>query len=137
MIIVYSKTKLRSRGILCRSPPFCFTFINIDEFRYIVNKISNKTAVTLIYCRFAIAMLLENQKVWEGTAEDLCIQLQMLNPKLNLKANAVSRRLNAQVQELGNRYGVRFTRSRGTTGRQIRLEAIDDMYDNDDVSDIG
>ena len=85
----------------------------------------------------AIAMLLENQKVWEGTAEDLCIQLQMLNPKLNLKANAVSRRLNAQVQELGNRYGVRFTRSRGTTGRQIRLEAIDDMYDNDDVSDIG
>lgn len=85
----------------------------------------------------AIAMLMEQQEPWEGTAEELCVQLQTLNPRLNLKANALSRRLNAQMQELENQYGVRFTRSRGTNGRQIRLEAVVDMYDNDDVSDIG
>ena len=85
----------------------------------------------------AIALLMEQQELWEGTAEELCVQLQTLNPRLNLKANALSRRLNAQMQELENQYGVRFTRSRGTNGRQIRLEAVVDMYDNDDVSDIG
>ena len=85
----------------------------------------------------AVAMLLENQNLWEGTAEELCVQLQTLNPRLDLKANALSRRLNAQMQELENQCGVRFSRSRGTNGRQIRLEAVDDMYDNDDVSDIG
>ena len=84
----------------------------------------------------AVAMLLENQNRWEGTAEELRVQLQELNPRLDLKANALSRRLNAQMQELENQYGVRFTRSRGSDGRQIRLEAVDDMYDNDDVSDI-
>ena len=84
----------------------------------------------------AVAMLLENQNLWEGTAEELRVQLQTLNPRLDLKANALSRRLNAQMQELDNQYGVRFTRSRGSDGRQIRLEAVDDMYDNDDVSDI-
>ena len=85
----------------------------------------------------AIAMLIEQQELWEGTAEELCVQLQTLNPRLNLKANALSRRLNAQMQELENQCGVRFSRSRGTNGRQIRLEAVDDVYDNDDVSDIG
>ena len=84
----------------------------------------------------AVAMLLENQNLWEGTAEELRVQLQTLNPRLDLKANALSRRLNAQMQELENQYGVRFTRSRGSDGRQIRLEAVDDMYDNDDISDI-
>ena len=85
----------------------------------------------------AVAMLLENQNLWEGTAEELCVQLHTLNPRLDLKANALSRRLNAQMQELKNQYGVLLTRSRGSDGRQIRLEAVDDMYDNDDVSDIG
>ena len=84
----------------------------------------------------AVAMLLENQNLWEGTAEELRGQLQTLNPRLDLKANALSRRLNAQTQELKNQYGVLLTRSRGSDGRQIRLEAVDDMYDNDDVSDI-
>ena len=85
----------------------------------------------------AVAMLLDNQNLWEGTAEELRVQLQTLNPRLDLKANALSRRLNAQMQELKNQYGVLLTRSRGSDGRQIRLEAVDDMYDNDDVSDIG
>ena len=84
----------------------------------------------------AIAMLLEQQNPWEGTAEELRVQLQELCPRLDLKANALSRRLNAQMQELKNQYGVLLTRSRGSDGRQIRLEAVDDMYDNDDVSDI-
>ena len=84
----------------------------------------------------AVAMLLENQNLWEGTAEELRVQLQELCPRLDLKANALSRRLNAQMQELKNQYGVLLTRSRGSDGRQIRLEAVDDMYDNDDISDI-
>ena len=85
----------------------------------------------------AIAMLLEQQNPWVGTAEDLRIQLKYQCPRLDLKANALSRRLNAQMQELKDQYGVLLTRSRGSDGRQIRLEAVDDMYDNDDVSDIG
>ena len=85
----------------------------------------------------AIAMLVEQQNPWVGTAEELRAQLQEQCPRLDLKANALSRRLNAQMQELENQHGVRFTRSRGTNGRQIRLEAVVDMYDNDDVSDIG
>ena len=84
----------------------------------------------------AIAMLLEQQNPWVGTAEELRVQLQELCPRLDLKANALSRHLNAQMQELKNQYGVLLTRSRGSDGRQIRLEAVDDMYDNDDVSDI-
>ncbi len=85
----------------------------------------------------AIAVLLEQQNPWVGTAEDLRIQLKDQCPRLDLKANALSRRLNAQMQELKDQYGVLLTRSRGSDGRQIRLEAVDDMYDNDDVSDIG
>ena len=85
----------------------------------------------------AIAMLLEQQNPWVGTAEELRVQLQELCPRLDLKANALSRHLNAQMQELKNQYGVLLTRSRGSDGRQIRLEAVDDMDDNDDVSDIG
>ena len=85
----------------------------------------------------AIAMLLEQQNPWVGTAEDLRIQLKDQCPRLDLKANALSRRLNAQMQELKDQYGVLLTRSRGSDGRQIRLEAVDDVYDNDDVSDIG
>jgi len=84
----------------------------------------------------AIAMLLEQQNPWVGTAEELRVQLQERCPRLDLKANALSRRLNTQMQELKNQYGVLLTRSRGSDGRQIRLEAVDDMYDNDDVSDI-
>ena len=84
----------------------------------------------------AIAVLMEQQETWEGTAEELCLQLQTLNPRLTLKANALSRRLNAQAQKLEEQYGVRFARSRGTSGRQIHLEAVDDMYDNDDISNI-
>ena len=84
----------------------------------------------------AVAMLVEQQSPWVGTAEELRIQLQELCPRLDLKANALSRRLNTQMQELKDQYGVLLTRSRGSDGRQIRLEAIDDMYDNDDVSDI-
>ena len=84
----------------------------------------------------AIAMLLEQQNPWVGTAEDLRIQLKDQCPRLDLKASVLSRRLNAQMQELKNQYGVLLTRSRGSDGRQIRLEAVDDMYDNDDVSDI-
>jgi len=85
----------------------------------------------------AITMLVEQQNPWVGTAEELRAQLQEQCPRLDLKANALSRRLNAQMQELKNQYGVLLTRSRGSDGRQIRLEAVDDMYDNDDVSDIG
>ena len=50
----------------------------------------------------AIAMLLEQNGPWEGTAEEQRVQMQTLNPRLNVKANALSRRLNAQMQELKN-----------------------------------
>lgn len=84
----------------------------------------------------AIAMLVERQGTWEGTAEELRTQLQQLNPRLDLKANALSRRLNAQAQELEKQYGVYLTRSRGSGSKLIRLEAVDDMSDMDDNSDV-
>lgn len=84
----------------------------------------------------AITVLVEQNDSWEGTAEELRSQLQQLNPRLNLKANALSRRLNAQVQKLEDQYGIRLIRSRGSGGKLIRLEIADDMSDNDGISDI-
>lgn len=84
----------------------------------------------------ALTMLAEQQGAWEGTAEELSHQLQQLNPRLVLKANALSRRLNAREQELENQYGVRLVRSRGAGSKLIRLETVDDMSDNDGISNM-
>lgn len=85
----------------------------------------------------AVTMLVERHAPWEGTAEELRLQLQQLNPKLVLKANALSRRLNARVQELENLYGIRLVRSREAGSKLIRLEVAGDMSDNDGIFSIG
>ena len=84
----------------------------------------------------AIAILVEQDGSWAGTAEELRSQLQQLNPRLDLKANVLSRRLNNQIQELENQYGIRLIRSRGSGNKLIRLEIVDDMSDTDGISGI-
>ncbi len=82
-----------------------------------------------------IAMLVEQCNPWEGTAEELRIQLQRLNPRLILRANTLSRRLNAQAQELENKYRIQFVRHRGHDSKLIHLEIAIDASDSDDISD--
>ena len=84
----------------------------------------------------AIAMLVEHQNPWEGTAEELRLQLQKLYPRLSLKANVLVRKLNTQMQELENQYGVRYVRRRGHDSKLIHLDFATDASDDDDISDI-
>ncbi len=84
----------------------------------------------------SIAILVEQQNPWIGTAEELRAQLQELNPRLDLKANALSRRLNAQAQNLEHQYGILFTKHRGHDSKLIHLELATDASDGDDISAI-
>ena len=84
----------------------------------------------------SIAILVEQQNPWIGTAEELRAQLQELNPRLDLKANALSRRLNAQAQDLEHQYGILFTKHRGHDSKLIHLEIATDASDGDDISAI-
>ena len=84
----------------------------------------------------AIAMLVEHQNPWEGTAEELRLQLQKLYPRLSLKANVLVRKLNTQIQELENQYGIRYVRRRGHDSKLIYLDFATDASCDDDISDI-
>ena len=84
----------------------------------------------------SIAILVEQQNPWVGTAEELRAQLQELNPRLDLRANALSRRLNAQAQDLEHQYGILFTKHRGHDSKLIHLEIATDASDGDDISAI-
>ena len=84
----------------------------------------------------AIAMLVEHQNPWEGTAEELRLQLQKLYPRLSLKANVLVRKLNTQIQELENQYGIRYVRHRGHDSKLIHLDFATDASRDDDISDI-
>ena len=81
----------------------------------------------------SIAILVEQQNPWIGTAEELRAQLQELNPRLDLKANALSRRLNAQAQDLEHQYGILFTKHRGHDSKLIHLELATDASDGNDI----
>ena len=84
----------------------------------------------------SIAILVERQNPWQGTAEELRLQLQLLSSEVDMKANALARRLNAQAQELKTQYGIRYIRRRDHDSKLIYLDYATDANDDDDISDI-
>ena len=78
----------------------------------------------------AISAFLEDQGAWQGTAETLLQQICIINPDLNLRANFLTRKLNAQIKVLQDTYGIRYQWHRNAEGKWISLEFMSDMTDD-------
>ena len=78
----------------------------------------------------AISTFLEDHGTWEGTAEQLLQQLCTIDPDLNLKANFLARKLNAQIKVLRDTYGIRYQWHRNAEGKWISLEFMSDVTDD-------
>ena len=83
----------------------------------------------------AVARLVEQEGFWKGTAEQLLRKLLEISPRLNLKANTLTRRLNVQSQELKDQYGVLYSRQRSSDGKFVVLEPIEEVGDMSDMTD--
>lgn len=83
----------------------------------------------------AVARLVEQEGFWKGTAEQLLWKLLEISPRLNLKANTLTRRLNVQSQELKDQYGVLYSRQRSSEGKFVVLEPIEEVGDMSDMTD--
>lgn len=83
----------------------------------------------------AVARLVEQEGFWKGTAEHLLQKLLGISPRLNLKANTLTRRLNVQSQELKDQYGVIYSRQRSSEGKFVVLEPIEEVSDMSDMTD--
>ena len=79
---------------------------------------------------YAISTFLEDHGAWEGTAEQLLQQLCAIDPDLNLKANFLARKLNAQIKVLQDTYGIRYQWHRNAEGKWISLEFMSDVTDD-------
>lgn len=78
----------------------------------------------------AISTFLEDQGSWKGTAETLLQQICTINPELKLKANFLTRKLNAQIKVLQDTYGIRYQWHRNAEGKWISLEFMSDVTDD-------
>ena len=78
----------------------------------------------------AISAFVEDQGTWQGTAETLLQQICTINPELKLKANFLTRKLNAQIKVLQDTYGIRYQWHRNAEGKWISLEFKSDMTDD-------
>lgn len=78
----------------------------------------------------AISAFLEDQGTWQGTAETLLQQICIINPDLNLRANFLTRKLNAQIKVLQDTYGIRYQWHRNAEGKWISLEFMSDVTDD-------
>ena len=83
----------------------------------------------------AVARLVEQEGFWKGTAEQLLQKLLEISPRLNLRANTLTRRLNVQSQELKDQYGVLYSRQRSSEGKFVVLESIEEVSDMSDMTD--
>lgn len=83
----------------------------------------------------AVARLVEQEGFWKGTAEQLLQKLLEISPRLNLKANTLTRRLNVQSQELKDQYSVLYSRQRSAEGKFVVLEPIEEVSDMSDMTD--
>lgn len=83
----------------------------------------------------AVARLVEQEGFWKGTAEQLLQKLLEISPRLNFKANSLTRRLNVQWQELKDQYGVLYSRQRSAEGKFVILEPIEEVNDMSDMAD--
>ena len=84
----------------------------------------------------AVARLVEQESFWKGTAEQLLQKLLEINPRLNLKPNTLTRRLNVQIQELKELYSIQYSRQRSAEGKFVILEPIEEVSDISDMTDM-
>ncbi len=72
---------------------------------------------------------------WNGTATSLLDELKSHYPSIDVKANALSRKLNANSDILFSKYNIAYRNKRVATEKHIFLEYIAvDMYDNNGIS---
>ena len=83
----------------------------------------------------AIAELLASQGSWQGTAQALLDTLKQIDPKLRIKPNALSRKLNDERSTLEEYFGVTFSRGRSGNDKVILLEVSQNPCAMCDVSD--
>lgn len=83
----------------------------------------------------AVGKLAARDGIWKGTAEQLVRVLRETDPKLDIRPNVLTRRLNVMAQELQERYGVLYSRKRNAEGKHLILKSAEAMTDLSDVSD--
>lgn len=83
----------------------------------------------------AIAELLASQDSWQGTAQALLDRLKQIDPKLKIKPNALSRKLNDAKNTWEENFGVTFSRGRSGNDKLILLEVTQKQCDEYDMSD--
>lgn len=83
----------------------------------------------------AIAELLASQDAWQGTAQALLDALKQIDPKLTIKPNALSRKLNDEKNAFEEYFGITFSRIRSGNDKLILLETTQKQCDMYDVSD--
>ena len=83
----------------------------------------------------AISELMVNQPSWQGTAQTLLDALKQIDPKLRIKPNSLSRKLNNEKENLREFFGINFSKSRSGNEKLIILEVIQNPFGMCDVSD--
>ena len=83
----------------------------------------------------AISELMLNQPSWQGAAQTLLDVLKQIDPKLRIKPNSLSRKLNNEKENLREFFGINFSKSRSGNEKLIILEVIQNPFGMCDASD--
>jgi hypothetical protein len=83
----------------------------------------------------AISEFMVNQLSWQGTAQTLLDTLKQIDPKLRIKPNFLSRKLNDEKENLREFFGINFSKSRSGNEKLIILEVIQNPFGMCDASD--
>ena len=83
----------------------------------------------------AISELMVNQPSWQGAAQTLLDVLKQIDPKLRIKPNSLSRKLNNEKENLREFFGINVSKSRSGNEKLIILEVIQNPFGMCDVSD--
>ena len=83
----------------------------------------------------AISEFMVNQLSWQGTAQTLLDALKLIDPKLRIKPNFLSRKLNDEKENLREFFGINVSKSRSGNEKLIILEVIQNPFGMCDVSD--
>ena len=83
----------------------------------------------------AISELMVNQPSWQGTAQTLLDALKQIDPKLRIKPNFLSRKLNDEKENLREFFGINVSKSRSGNEKLIILEVIQNPFGMCDASD--
>ncbi len=83
----------------------------------------------------AISGFMVSQQSWQGTAQTLLDALKQIDPKLRIKPNFLSRKLNDEKENLREFFGINVSKSRSGNEKLIILEVIQNPFGMCDASD--